>query len=114
MPAAQLYDTLCDVVILTEAQRVDPATGLARGEGLKLNPAFLRPHMHVVDLTQMSCAGPFAEEARLRGCKVVESADILAETLGSIFKTITARDLDAGVVRETAERLRATQLPPQE
>ncbi len=114
VPAAQLYDTLCDVVILTEAQRVDPATGLARGEGLKLNPAFLRPHMHVVDLTQMSCAGPFAEEARLRGCKVVESADILAETLGSIFKTITARDLDAGVVRETAERLRATQLPPQE
>jgi hypothetical protein len=45
---------------------------------------------------------------------VVESADILAETLGSIFKTITARDLDAGVVRGTAERLRATQLPPQE
>lgn len=105
VPAAQLYDTLCDVVVLAEAQRFDPLTGLAEGEGLKLNPAFLRPHMHVVDLTQMALPGPFAEEARMRGCRVVDAPEILAESLGVIFRSIAARELEPGAVPATVRRL---------
>lgn len=104
VPAAQLYDTLCDVVVLAEAQRVDPLTGETQGAGLKLNPAFLRPHMHVVDLTQMATPGPFAEEARLRGCRVVDTAAVFADTIASIFKSITARELDPGTVSGVIER----------
>ncbi len=106
IPVASLYDTLCDVVVLAEAQRFDPMTGLTSGTGLKLNPAFLRPHMYVVDLTQQVGKSPLTLEAEMRGCKTIGAEAILVDSLAQTFKAISSRDLDLNLIHDAiaAER----------
>lgn len=87
VPSANLYTTLCDVLILTEAV-------MEKGR-LKqtINPAMFRPGMTVMDLTNLPLETPFIEEGRLRGCKVVEPTRIYADQLGTQFKAITGQEL---------------------
>ncbi|MGQ0637471.1 MAG: type I 3-dehydroquinate dehydratase [Planctomycetaceae bacterium] len=95
VPVANMYDTLCDVVIITEAHAVEGMTGSVSGPatGVKLNPAFLRPPMLVTDLTDLTGESALLNEARARGCKIVEPSQVLAEYLAMTFKTITGKDL---------------------
>jgi 3-dehydroquinate dehydratase/shikimate dehydrogenase len=95
-----MYDTLCDLVIIAEAEAQD---GLIRtgggGPGVKLNPAFLRPPMAVADLTNLPGEGALLREARERGCKIIEPAQIFGEHLAATFKTITGKELPAEIAQ---------------
>jgi 3-dehydroquinate dehydratase / shikimate dehydrogenase len=70
VPLASMYDTLCDVVVITEAQSFSLQSGhSAAGSGVKLNPAFLREHMFVTDCrscpaNRNCCVKPAAGAAR--------------------------------------------------
>ena len=87
VPLAQMYDTLCDVVIITEGS-------LDKGRHKqKLNPSYLRPSMTVMDVSNLPCETELLEEARGRGCKVVEPQAIFADQLRTQFKAITGQDL---------------------
>ena len=83
-----MYDTLCDVAILAEAMPV----GHAAGPGVKLNASFLREHMHVTDLSDMTGESDLMREARARGCKIVEPHDIFVDYLATTFKAITGKE----------------------
>jgi 3-dehydroquinate dehydratase/shikimate dehydrogenase len=101
IPLANLYDTLCDVVLIAEAQSFSLQSGpVAGGDGVKLNPAFLREHMHVADLTQLPGESELLREARSRGCKIIEPVDLFSEYVTATFKTITGKDLPAELVRD--------------
>ncbi|MSR59205.1 MAG: type I 3-dehydroquinate dehydratase [Planctomycetaceae bacterium] len=100
VPLAGMYDTLCDVVVIAEAQSFSLQTGhSAQGQGVKLNPAFLREHMYVTDLSQLPGESDLLREARARGCKIIEPADIFAEYVSSTFKAITGKDLPVDAVK---------------
>ncbi|HEY3964835.1 MAG TPA: type I 3-dehydroquinate dehydratase [Planctomycetaceae bacterium] len=98
VPIANMYDTLCDLVIITEAQAQDGVVGGATGPGVKLNPAFLRPPMFVTDLTNMIGESRLLREARERGCKIIEPSGIFGDHIATVFKTITGKELPAEVV----------------
>lgn len=87
VPVANLYDTLADVVVLTE-NHLDFGT-----KKTALNPALLRPHMTVMDLSELPGESSFAQEAHERGCKVVDSAEIFTDYVALLFKSLTGQDL---------------------
>ena len=58
-----------------------------------LNPSLLRQGMTVMDLSEMPGESRYTQEARDRGCKVVEPAEIFADYLGSLFKSLTGQEL---------------------
>lgn len=95
VPIASMYDTLCDVVVITEGQAFDALTGKTSGPatGVKLNPAFLRPNMYVTDLTDPERESELLTEARARGCKIIEPREVFVEHLRMIFKTISGKDM---------------------
>jgi 3-dehydroquinate dehydratase/shikimate dehydrogenase len=92
VPFATIYDTLCDVVIIT-----DPNIQ-AGHKKTELNPAFLRENMTFADLSHFPAETAFLEEAKLRGCRVVDSNSIYANQLSSHFKTITGKEFPAEVL----------------
>ena len=96
VPFASLYDTLSDVVILT-----DPSIPVGHKKS-EMNPSYLRPNMAVLDVTQLPGDSPFGAEARQRGCTVVEPADVYLDQLSGQFKAIAGEDLpseaSAGVI----------------
>lgn len=87
VPIANIYTTLCDVVILTEST-------MEKGR-LKqtINPAMFKPGMTVMDVTNLPQNTPFLDEGRSRGCKVVEPSQVYADQLGTQFKAITGQEL---------------------
>lgn len=97
VPLANLYDTHCDVVILTGAH----STQAAEGTGVALNPSLFRPNLVVADVSRFPEETDLLREARLRGCRVVEPAEIYADYLSSLFRTITGKDLPRELVGET-------------
>lgn len=87
VPSAKLYDTLVDLVLVT-------TTNLDHGaKKTPINPSLLKPGQAFVDLTDPPGESPLCQEARDRGCKVVEPADVFAEYVGQIFKSLTGQDL---------------------
>jgi 3-dehydroquinate dehydratase/shikimate dehydrogenase len=104
VPMANMYDTLCDLVIIAEAQAQDGLLGTAGGTGVKLNPAFLRPPMYVTDLTNLTGESHLLGEARGRGCKIIEPSKIFGDHLATLFKTITGKDLPAEILEAELAR----------
>lgn len=98
IPVANMYDTLCDVCLIAEAEAFDPKTGAPSAKSLKINPAFLRPHMYATDLSNLPMETKLLDEARTRGCKIIEPAAIFAEYLASVFKTVTGKELPLELV----------------
>lgn len=90
VPIANMYDTLADVVLITEA-----TVDRAERDKTRLNPSYLRANMTVTDLSNIPDDTPLLDEARLRGCKVVEPAAVFREHLAALFKSITGKDLPA-------------------
>jgi 3-dehydroquinate dehydratase/shikimate dehydrogenase len=113
IPVANLYDTLCDVVVLAEVQRFDSTTGLSSGTGLKLNPAFLRPNMHVIDLTQLVGDSQLTREARLRGAKVVPGEAVFADMLSQTYKAISGKDLVPAIIEQALAAERPLDVTPE-
>lgn len=91
VPFKNLYDTLCDVVILTD-------TPVEQSTAAQINPSFLRPHMTVTDITAPPLETGLLKEARLRGCKVVNPRAIYIDQIGNVFKTITGQEYPAGLL----------------
>jgi 3-dehydroquinate dehydratase/shikimate dehydrogenase len=87
VPSAKLYDTLVDLVLVT-------TTNLDHGaKKTPINPSLLKPGQAFIDLTDPPGESPLCQEARERGCKVVEPADVFAEYVSQIFKSLTGQDL---------------------
>lgn len=87
VPCAKLYETLVDVVIVTTP---------SLDHGMKkspINPSLLRPGMTFLDVTDPPAESPLCQEARERGCKVVEPAEVFAEYVTVLFKSLTGQDL---------------------
>lgn len=87
VPLGKLYETLVDCVITT-VQNFDLLTRKS-----PINPSLLRPGMAFMDLTDPPADTPLLFEARARGCKVVEPADIFADYVIQIFKSLTGQEL---------------------
>tara|TARA_B100000029_G_scaffold501233_1_gene574220 strand:- start:723 stop:2153 length:1431 start_codon:yes stop_codon:yes gene_type:complete len=87
VPAQNLYDTLVDVVILADP---DLVLGPGRGE---LNPSFLRPPMLILDVAAGREDTPAIEEARSRGCGVVEPETVWTSVTESLFRSITGQSM---------------------
>ncbi|OYW24320.1 MAG: hypothetical protein B7Z55_02575 [Planctomycetales bacterium 12-60-4] len=87
VPLGKLYETLVDCVITT-VQNFDHLTRKS-----PINPSLLRPGMAFMDLTDPPSDTPLLIEARARGCKVIEPADIFVDYVSQIFKSLTGQDL---------------------
>ena len=94
VPFAALYDTLADVVLITDPSLV---MGHKRGE---MNPSYLRPSMTVADISRLPEETGLLAEARLRSCKVVEPADIYVDQISAQFKAITGKELPPDIFRD--------------
>jgi 3-dehydroquinate dehydratase/shikimate dehydrogenase len=89
VPSAKVYETLVDVVIIT-VPNMDYGT-----KHTPINPSMFRAGMTVMDLSELPGESPLVEEAKMRGCKVVEPAEVFADYIGSLFKSLTGQDLPA-------------------
>jgi shikimate 5-dehydrogenase len=95
---ANMYDTLCDLVLIAEAHAQDNLQTTPSGPGVKLNPAFLRPPMYVADLTNLPGESHLLQEARERGCRIIEPSKIFGDQLATLFKTVTGKELPADIL----------------
>ncbi|WP_010583917.1 type I 3-dehydroquinate dehydratase [Schlesneria paludicola] len=92
VPVANLYETLADVVILT-TNHLDSGSKKAA-----LNPSLLRAGMTVMDLSEIPGESNLTQEARERGCKVVDPADVFGDYVGLLFKSLTGQELPAEAI----------------
>jgi 3-dehydroquinate dehydratase/shikimate dehydrogenase len=60
--------------------------------------------MSVTDLTNLPGEGNLLREARERGCKIIEPAQIFGEHLAATFKTISGKELPAEIVESVLPR----------
>lgn len=87
IPFQNLYDTLVDIAVIA-----DPTLKLGSTHGC-INVAFLREHMTVLDVSDPPKLHELAEEARLRGCTVIDSQQIFRDRLASQYRAIVGKDL---------------------
>jgi len=87
VPFQNLYDTLADIVVIADPKL---AAGTKHGE---LNPSLFRPSMTVLDVGNLPIDTPLMEEARERGCRVIDAFDVYRQQINSQFKAITGKDL---------------------
>ncbi|VAX41948.1 3-dehydroquinate dehydratase I / Shikimate 5-dehydrogenase I alpha [hydrothermal vent metagenome] len=83
IPFAKVYDTSADVVIFTDASL---QTGITKND---LNPSFLQPDMTVLDLSRYPEPSSFHQEAKERGCQLVDIDSIFKKQIARQFKAIT-------------------------
>ena len=94
VPSAKLYETLVDVVVLT-TNSMDYGSKKS-----PLNPSLLRENMAFMDLSELPGESKFTEEARARGCRVVEPAEIFADYIGLLFKSLTGKDIPGDAIAQ--------------
>ncbi len=90
-----IYDTVAEFVILT-----DPEILVGQDQTRGLNPSILRESTTLIDISRFPEESPLVEEARLRGCTVVEPTDIFVQQLCGQFKAITGQELPAESFRD--------------
>jgi 3-dehydroquinate dehydratase/shikimate dehydrogenase len=89
VPFGNLYNTLCDVVVLAEP-------GLPMGSHkTEFNPSYLAARMTVCDVTEMPFDSALIKQARERGSKVVEPRAIYMDKIAAQVKSITGKDVAA-------------------
>ena len=89
VPSAKVYDTLVDVVIVT-VPNMDYGT-----KKTPINPSMFRAGMTVMDLSELPDESRLNDEAKMRGCKVVEPSEVFADYIGGLFKSLTGQELPA-------------------
>jgi 3-dehydroquinate dehydratase/shikimate dehydrogenase len=87
IPFQNLYDTLFDVAVIA-----DPALKVGAAHG-NVNAALLRDHMMVLDVSDPPRVHELATEARLRGCHVIDSAQLFHDRLAEQYRAIVGKDL---------------------
>ena len=98
-----IYATLHDILIL-ESEHKDDEPALEQDE-LPLHPGYLKPTMTILDLSHMPRRSPFLEEAQLRGCSIVEPADLLIAQVCDHVQRLTGSSPDRTGIRSFAESL---------
>lgn len=94
LPFDAIYEADADVAVFADSS-IELGYGPQR-----VNPAFLRPSMIVMDVTRAGEDSDLLIEARQHGCRVVEPYDVLCEQLKAQFKTITGEDLPSEALRD--------------
>ena len=95
VPFASLYDTLADVVIIS-----DPNLSIGHRKE-QFNPSYLKETMTVLDLTNYPGTSVLEEEAKERGCRVIDPVEIALDQLAIQFKAVTGTDMpDREAARE--------------
>ncbi len=87
VPLGKVYDTLVDGVICT-VRNFDHGSRKS-----PINAALLRSGLALMDITDPPAESSLVEEARARGCRVVDSAGLFADYITQLFKSLTGRDL---------------------
>ena len=87
VPLAKIYDTLVDIYILTDKELT---VGTNR---LQINPSLFRAGNFVLDICHLPYPHPLAEEAKLRGCTVINHEKIFEDQMQSLFKMMTNKTL---------------------
>jgi 3-dehydroquinate dehydratase/shikimate dehydrogenase len=87
VPFQNLYDTLADVVVIADRNLKCGTTSGC------INPSLLRPNQSVLDVTDPPQEHGLFQEARERGCKVIEPTKVYMDQLQMQFKAIAGRDL---------------------
>jgi 3-dehydroquinate dehydratase/shikimate dehydrogenase len=87
VPSAKVYDTLVDVVITT-VSNLDYKT-----KKTPINPSILRAGMGFMDVSNLPEDTFLTVEARGRSCKVVEPAELFAEYVSTLFKSLTGQEI---------------------
>ena len=100
VPFANLYDTLCDIVIQT-----DPELQLGPGK-LNFNPSYLRETMTVMDISHLPEETELIREAENRGCEVVSVNEVYRRQLNQIFKAITGQEIPDEIFTSRSEYTR--------
>ena len=95
IPFQNLYDTLFDIVVIT-----DPAMKVGAAHG-NVNAALLHEHMTVLDVSDPPKPHELAEEAKLRGCTVVDSSQLFRDRLAVQYRAIVGKDLPEESARES-------------
>lgn len=90
-----MYDTVTEFVVFTDDQ-----IPITHEQSRGLNPSLLREHTTVIDISRFPEASPLVEEARARGCTLIEPSDVYVQLLTTQFKAITGRDLPAEAFRD--------------
>jgi 3-dehydroquinate dehydratase/shikimate dehydrogenase len=85
VPFMKIYDTLVDIIILTDSQL---AIGTSRNQ---INPSIIRPQNIVLDISHIPDEHPLLEEARNRHAKVIAPGMLFKQQLQSIFKLMTGQ-----------------------
>jgi 3-dehydroquinate dehydratase/shikimate dehydrogenase len=94
VPFHNVYATLADVAIIA-----DPALkcGVLQGH---LNPTLFKAGMTVLDASDPPIEHPLFEEARVRGCTLIDPSEIFAGQIARQFHSITGKDLPGSAVEQ--------------
>ncbi|MFK7819504.1 MAG: type I 3-dehydroquinate dehydratase [Planctomycetaceae bacterium] len=95
IPWSAIYDTVTDFLVFTDA-----GIPVSQAQSRGLNPSILREHMTVLDVSRYPDASSLAEEARERGCTVVEPTEIYIQQLSTQFRAITGKELPVEAFRD--------------
>jgi 3-dehydroquinate dehydratase / shikimate dehydrogenase len=89
VPFHALYDTLADVVVIADA-------AIKMGhQKAEINAGYFRSTMLVMDLCSMPYSTELLDEARSRGCKVVEPPDAFRAWVTAQFESICGKKFPA-------------------
>jgi 3-dehydroquinate dehydratase/shikimate dehydrogenase len=94
VPFHNIYDTLADVVVVTES-----AVQMGPGK-TEINPGYFRTTMTVMDLSAMPEDTPLLAEVRARGCRVVEPGDVYRSYMAAQFESLTGKKFPVEVFDE--------------
>jgi 3-dehydroquinate dehydratase/shikimate dehydrogenase len=87
IPFQNLYDTLFDICVVA-----DPTLKVGAAHG-NVNAALLREHMTVLDVADPPQTHELVEDAKLRGCTVVDSSSLFRDRLATQYRAIVGKDL---------------------
>jgi len=98
VPQASMYDTLSDVIVIT-------SPNLNHGSRITpINPSIFRKGMTVMDLSNLPFESPLIEEARLRGCKVIEPTDVFTTYISTMCKSLTGQQISNEAIAEALSK----------
>ncbi len=94
VPYQNLYETLVDVMIVA-----DPNIKIGSQHG-QINSSVLKSNMTVLDLSDLPLETEMMTEARLRGARTLDSAEIYTKQVAAQFKAITGKELPKAAFAE--------------
>jgi len=92
-----IYATLHDVLVVARDQSKSDDDDT---DEPAIHPGYLKSNMTVMDLTSIPMRSALLREAKLRGCSVVEPADLLIGQVREQVRRICEQEIEENVLRE--------------